>query len=70
MLKSERELLQMDGADPKDWNDHGGSIRCDVPSPAFSDISLAASLKCDSIIHSGSPYPNSPWRGDQLVMPQ
>jgi hypothetical protein len=52
-LKSEWELFEKGGADRNGGNEYGGSIRCDVPSRAFSDIGLAASLKRDSIIHSG-----------------
>jgi hypothetical protein len=56
-LKSEWEVFQKDGRDPKDWNEYGGLIPCDVPSLAFGDIVLAASLKSDNIIQSGGTGP-------------
>jgi hypothetical protein len=56
-LKSEWELFQKDGRDPKDWNEYGGLIPCDVPSLAFGDIVLAGSMKFDNIIQSGGSGP-------------
>jgi hypothetical protein len=52
-FKSEWELFQKDGRDPKDWNEYGGLIPCDVAALAFGDIVLARSLKFDNIVQSG-----------------
>ena len=56
-LKSEWELFQKDGQDPKDWNEYGGLIPCDVPALTFGDIVLASFLKFDNIIQSGGSGP-------------
>jgi len=56
-LKSEWELFQKDGRDPKDWNEYGGLIPCDVPGLAFGDVVLAGSSKFDNIIQSGGSGP-------------
>jgi hypothetical protein len=52
-FKSEWELFQKDGRDPKDWNEYGGLVPCEVPALAFGDIVLAPSLKFDNIVQSG-----------------
>jgi hypothetical protein len=56
-LKSEWEVFQNDGRDPKGWSEYGGLIPCDVPSLGFGDMVLAASLKFDNIIQSGGSGP-------------
>ncbi len=56
-FKSEWELFQKDGQDPKDWNEYGGLIPCDVSGLAFGDIVLAGSMKFDNIIQSGGSGP-------------
>src|SRR5260370_37827091 len=52
-FKSEWELFQTDGQDPKDWNEYGGLIPCDVSGRSFGDIVLAGSTRLDYIIQSG-----------------
>jgi hypothetical protein len=44
------EPLQKDRPDPKDWNEYGGSISCDVASRICGDIVLSACLPFDNII--------------------
>jgi hypothetical protein len=56
-LKSEWEVFQRDGGAPKDWNEYGGLVPCDVASLAFGDIVLAPSLKVDNIIQSAGSGP-------------
>jgi len=56
-FKSEWELFQKDGQDPKDWNEYGGLIPCDVSGLAFGDIVLAGSMTFDNIIQSGGSGP-------------
>jgi len=41
-FKSEWELFQKDGQDPKDWNEYGGLIPCDVSGLAFAISSWPA----------------------------
>jgi hypothetical protein len=56
-LKSEWELFQKDGRDPKDWNEYGGLIPCDVPGLTFGDIVLAGFSKLENIKQSGGSGP-------------
>lgn len=56
-LKSEWELFRKDGGDPKDWNEYGGLIPCEVAGVAFGDIVLAGSSKIENIIQSGGSGP-------------
>jgi hypothetical protein len=56
-LKSEWELFQQDGRDPKGWSEYGGLIPCDVSGLSFGDIVLARSFKFDNIIQSGGSGP-------------
>ena len=57
-LKSEWEVFQKDGQDPKGWNEYGGVTPCALPGPlAFGDIVLAAFSKFDSVLQAtGSAF--------------
>jgi hypothetical protein len=50
--KSQWEMFQKHGPDPKGWSQYAGSIPCGAPGPGFGDISLAASLEFDDIIQN------------------
>jgi hypothetical protein len=54
-FKAEWEVFQQDGADPKAWNDYGGTIPCTPSSLVFGDIVLAAFSKFDNITLADKP---------------
>jgi hypothetical protein len=56
-FKSEWEVFQRDGRDPKGWNEYGGLVPCDVSSLAFGDIVLAGFSKLDNVIQPGGSGP-------------